>query len=250
MKKTAAPMTKRKANTKAKREPNTLVLRHPASAKGKTPDELTADATTEGIAANGILLQTWSKYPFGALDITALVRSLDAVTASVKRGDMSTAESLLITQAVSLNAIFVNLAKRSALNMTEYLDATERYMRLALKAQGQCRATLETLAVIKNPPVFTRQANISSGPQQVNNGPVLNGSPSRAPIQESAPNEVLEGVIDGERMDGRTEGTTGQSNSAVETVGALDGTKDKKGKGASLTKRLPRRRTPNASRTR
>jgi len=45
------------------------------------------------------------------------------------------------------------------------------YLRLALKAQSQCRTTLETLAVIKNPaPVaFVRQANIAHGPQQVNN---------------------------------------------------------------------------------
>jgi hypothetical protein len=37
---------------------------------------------------------------------------------------------------------------------------------LALKAQSQCRATLETLAAIKNPqPVaFVRQANIAHGP--------------------------------------------------------------------------------------
>jgi hypothetical protein len=30
-----------------------------------------------------------------------------------------------------------------------------------MKAQGQCRATCETLAVLKNPPVFARQANIA-----------------------------------------------------------------------------------------
>ena len=44
--------------------------------------------------------------------------------------------------------------------MNEHLPAAETYMRLALKAQSQCRATLETLANIKNPPtVFARQAN-------------------------------------------------------------------------------------------
>jgi hypothetical protein len=38
-------------------------------------------------------------------------------------------------------------------------------MHLALKAQGQCRATLETLATIKSPPmVIARQANIAHGP--------------------------------------------------------------------------------------
>jgi len=67
-----------------------------------------------------------------------------------------------------LTAMDCGLANRSALYLGDYLDAAERYMRLALKAQGQCRATLETLAVIKNPPLFARQANITSSPQQVN----------------------------------------------------------------------------------
>ena len=53
----------------------------------------------------------------------------------------------------------------------EYLPAAETYLRLALKAQAQCRATVEALAEIKNPrPVaFVKQANIAQGPQQVNN---------------------------------------------------------------------------------
>lgn len=40
--------------------------------------------------------------------------------------------------------------------------------RMALKAQNQCRMTLETLATIENPPVvFARQANVTTGPQQI-----------------------------------------------------------------------------------
>jgi len=42
-----------------------------------------------------------------------------------------------------------------------------------MKAQNQCRMTLETLAAIKKPPVvFARQANINqgNGNQQVKNG--------------------------------------------------------------------------------
>ena len=76
------------------------------------------------------------------------------------------------------DAIFNELARRAALNMAEYPNATEIYLRLALKAQSQCRATLETLAAIKNPPiVYARQANVTTGPQQVNNGMPV---PSRA----------------------------------------------------------------------
>ena len=78
------------------------------------------------------------------------------------------------------------------MNMDEYIEATERYMRLALKAQGQCWATLETLAAIKNPPVvFARQANFANGPQQVNNDPL------RAEIPEPPPTKLLAGNIDG-----------------------------------------------------
>ena len=46
-------------------------------------------------------------------------------------------------------------------------------MRLALKAQSQCRTTIETLTILKNPTtIFARQANIAQGSQQVNNAQV------------------------------------------------------------------------------
>ena len=54
--------------------------------------------------------------------------------------------------------------------MNEHIHATEAYMRMALRAQNQVRLTLETINTIKNPPVvIAKQANITSGPQQVNN---------------------------------------------------------------------------------
>jgi hypothetical protein len=70
------------------------------------------------------------------------------------------------------------------------LGATETYLRLALKAQSQCRATLETLAAIKNAPViYARQANVTTGPQQVNNGVA---APTRGRESETAQNEQSE----------------------------------------------------------
>ena len=42
------------------------------------------------------------------------------------------------------------MSRRSALNMGKYMDAAERYMRLALKAQAQSRATIEALERITN----------------------------------------------------------------------------------------------------
>ena len=81
-------------------------------------------------------------------------------------GDLKDAETTLVAQAATLDASFNEMVKRAAMNMGQYLDATERYMRLAFKAQGQCRATLETLAGIKSAPVvFARQGNIAHGHQ-------------------------------------------------------------------------------------
>jgi hypothetical protein len=43
-------------------------------------------------------------------------------------------------------------------------------MRLALRAQIQSGATLETLSAVKSPPVvIAKKANVTSGPQQINN---------------------------------------------------------------------------------
>jgi hypothetical protein len=52
-----------------------------------------------------------------------------------------------------------------------YLEAAGKYMKLALKAQSQCRTTVEAIGELKNPqPVaFIRQANIGKA-VQMNNG--------------------------------------------------------------------------------
>ena len=96
------------------------------------------------------------------------------------------------------------------------------YMRLALKAQGQCRATLETLANIKNPrPVaFVQQANIAHGPQQVNNGMAPSqGEPAQATKNAFEPNELLE-QQHGERLDTRPQGAAIRDDSHVVPVAA------------------------------
>ena len=52
--------------------------------------------------------------------------------------------------------------------MSEYLDAAERYGRLAMKAQGNCRATLEALAKLHQPREQTvRHVHVNEGGQAV-----------------------------------------------------------------------------------
>jgi hypothetical protein len=89
-------------------------------------------------------------------------------------------------------------------------------MRMALKAQNQCRMTLETLSNIKNPPViYAKQANIANGPQQVNNH-------AHAGENKNQPIKVLEQGYD-ERMDGGTQSKASGGDSELETVGAGNG---------------------------
>jgi hypothetical protein len=150
--------------------------------------------------------------------IAPLVAAFAEGSKRVNSNDMKDVEATLISQATALNVMFGELSRRAANNMGEYIQASEVYFRMALKAQNQCRMTLETLSNIKNPPVvYARQANIANGPQQVNNGTM----PSRTHADENRnqPNKVLEHGNE-QRMDKATQGETGASDSSLETVAA------------------------------
>ena len=153
----------------------------------KSPERAHADLALQSAVNAAATVQLFGRGTIGKLEITETLEAMMETVARVRKGHMSGPEALLVAQASSLNSIFTELARRSALNMGEYIEASERYMRLALKAQAQCRATIETLAAMKNPPVIiARQANIANGPQQVNNGE------PRAEKIETSPNELLE----------------------------------------------------------
>ncbi len=141
---------------------------------------------TEGIAPNGSVMVRYLGMDHGELSLTDMVKSLKSQGEQVNAGDLGAAERMLSAQAAALNAIFGELARRAALNLGEYLGAAETYLRLALKPQSQSRATIETLAAIKNPPtVYARQVNVANGPQQVNNA-----AAARTLENQSAPSKL------------------------------------------------------------
>ncbi len=184
-------MTKRKDdNTPSSSASNTLRIDAQPGVEQKVA--LTRAVLRPSVRA-AVTTRTFSKQ-FGELDLTALMDELAAQAKDANNGDLQRVEAMLVAQAHTLEAIFHELARRAALNLGEYINAAETYMRLALKAQSQCRATIETLAALKNPaPVaFVRQANIAHGPQQVNNAPPpapSESSPARE--SENSPNETI-----------------------------------------------------------
>ena len=93
---------------------------------------------------------------------------VQAVSHKAQTGDLTMASQMLAAQAVTLDSMFAELARRAALNMSDYIDAAERYGRLALKAQGNCRATLEALAKLHQPREQTvRHVHVNEGGQAV-----------------------------------------------------------------------------------
>ena len=148
-------------------------------------------------------------------DVNALAKTLTQQTNEIAKGNMSRCESMLISQAHTLDELFNNLARRAALNMGEHMQAVETYFRLALKAQSQCRATLETLSTIKNPPViFAKQANISTGNQQINNAV----STSRTENNKKQQNELLT-ELPNATLDNRRTGEAIGAYSELEALG-------------------------------
>jgi hypothetical protein len=110
------------------------------------------------------------------------------------------------------------------------LDKLDRYLRLALKAQAQCRATLQTLVEAKYPrqATFIRQANIAEQ-QQINNATAPEAKPRARGNSPKETNELLEDrrhKVQGIRMASRAASKTGRDDPELAPVGDLNRPKD------------------------
>ena len=128
------------------------------------------------------------------LEVTDILDEMRKAGDEVVGGDLGRVERMLMNQAMTLDAIFANLAERSS--RQEYMKQMETYLRLALKAQAQARATAEALALLKNPQPYIKQANIANGHQQVNNTYAStlahSGMTTGAGNSQVEPNKLLE----------------------------------------------------------
>ena len=183
-----------------------------------------AQAVLRPTVQAAVTLKAYGK-SFGDLELNGLIAALVEQTKTSNDGDLGRAGAMLTVQAHTLDAIFNNLAKR-AIN-AEYLNNLDTYLKLALRAQSQCRSTWEALAMIKNPPVmgYVRQANIAHGPQQVNNASTAPEDASRTRENKNPQNKLME-KKDGERLDTRTKRKTGKADPAMATLGELDRAED------------------------
>jgi hypothetical protein len=180
--------------------------------------------TSPDLAAYRVIGMMQPKNFSEGIDTPTMLAVLRDQAAAVQRGDLSHAEAMLINQASALQALFVRLSEK-AMEQT-HMPNLEGFMRMALRAQSQCRATLETLAAIKNPPiVYARQANVTTGPQQINNGTAI---PSRAREIETGQTQLSGGTHE-LLPDTRASGNASRVNPALETLGEIDRAKVPRG---------------------
>lgn len=187
-----------------------------------------AGAIVRGNYQAAHVTEVFSRRVFTETPLEDVAREIRRAGDAVAAGDMAGLEHILAGQIVALNSVFVDCAMRAQANMGTYAEPVERYMRIALKAQAQCARTAEVLGNLRaGPTIFAKQANVTTGPQQVNNH-AQPSPPARMREPTNSKNELLE---DGrheqrQRMDTRTQTAPARRNPAVETVCAVNRAED------------------------
>lgn len=150
---------------------------------------------------------------------------MEEVFKKVKDGDLTIAEEILTSQAVALNVAFNSFSMRAG--RQQDVTTIKMFLQLALKAQNQCRSTLDSLRELKQPSgtQFIKQANITQN-QQINHGLI----PAK---NLNTQNELLEGS--NERMDRGEKTQAKRVNSTMEAVGAINRTKDARGESKGIS---------------
>lgn len=149
----------------------------------------------------GITVESFIGQNSNGLELNPLIEVLKSQVEEVKQGNVSSLESILTAQTITLNAIFNSLALKAS--QAQYTDHLEVYLKLALKAQAQSRSTIEAISALQNPTVHLKQTNIAHGHQQINN---------------CLKNELLENEEHGKRLDGRATTETIPVNPTMETL--------------------------------
>ena len=120
----------------------------------RTPERkaLEAQAALKAHMRHGLVGMAFAERTTGFdLEWSDAVDVYGAECAATRKGDLGAASNMLTAQAMTLDAVFTDMLGRSSRNLSDYPEAAERYMRMALKAQAQSRATIEALGKLHQP---------------------------------------------------------------------------------------------------
>ncbi len=127
------------------------------------------------------------------------------------------------SQAATLDSLFHNLLQKAMVAGDP--KRIDMWMKFALRAQSQCRNTYEAMSEIRNPRIanYVRQANVSAGHQQVNNG----SDPCASAIDNAnPPSKLSEGLPNDVCTNRATQTASPRASDASQTVAAIDGAED------------------------
>ncbi|MBC7619254.1 MAG: hypothetical protein H7293_09775 [Candidatus Saccharibacteria bacterium] len=212
-------MSKTKSSLVTSNRNKMLVLSRQSN---ETPEQGIAEAAVSPMVNAAAVVDSFQRNIMGDdVNMTALVEALQDSAKKSNSGDLSTLEAMLVGQATALQSIFTSLAKRAV--HQDMIAHYEMFLRLALKAQSQSRATISALVDLKYPrqATFVTQANIANGPQLINNGG--GGVAPRTKESQSSRNELLEEIANGSaHLDTGTKETAGRSGQAMDAMGAVN----------------------------
>ena len=150
------------------------------AAKAVTVDALAGEGQAEAMARamtipylrHGIVTQGIVKKMVGDLpgepDMANFGKAIRDEAERARNGDLTLASELLTAQALSLDSMFTEYVRRATMNMGDYPLAMERFAKLAMRAQANCRASLEALAKLHQPREQTvRHVHVNEGGQAV-----------------------------------------------------------------------------------
>jgi hypothetical protein len=142
--------------------------------ENKPSDEQREAELAVGGVINSLQVVNYASRDLCPINAAKCFVAMEQQAKAVHQGNMQHVETMLISQAIALDSLFASMALRAQERMgKDQLHVMQAYMKLGLKAQSQCRTTLETLANIKNPRPYIQ--NNKAQYQQVNNGAAVEG---------------------------------------------------------------------------
>jgi hypothetical protein len=114
--------------------------------------ETAAQAVDPCVTSSMVVAAFWEEASGAGIDPQAGYEAVLDQVQAVREGALAGPEAMLVGQAIALNAIFAEMARRGQAALGRPGIAAERYLRLAIRAQAQCRATLRALSDMANRP--------------------------------------------------------------------------------------------------
>ena len=114
--------------------------------------EIAEQAVDQCVTSSVVVSAFWEETNGAAIDPQAGYEAVREQVVEVRKGGLSGAEATLVGQATALNVIFAEMARRGQAALSRPGHAAERYLRLAMRAQQQCRATLHELRNLADRP--------------------------------------------------------------------------------------------------